>query len=150
MLQPRSGDTITLEPGLVATTIRGKPITLFAYNGSVPGPLIDVKQGTTLNVRFRNSLDAPGSIHWHGIRLDNPFDGAVGLTQAQVARGDSFLYALRFPDAGIYWYHPHVREDLQQSLGLYGNLVVRSTDPSYFSPANREEVLDAVRPHGWR
>jgi FtsP/CotA-like multicopper oxidase with cupredoxin domain len=140
-LRPRSGDTIVLESGVVTSTISGQPQRLFAYNGSVPGPLIDVTQGAMLSVRFRNALDAPGSIHWHGLRLDNPFDGAVGLTQAQIAPGDSFLYALRFPDPGIYWYHPHVREDLQQSLGLYGNLLVRSTDPAYFSPVNREEVL---------
>ena len=50
---------------------------------------------------------------------------------------------------GFYWYHPHVREDLQQCLGLYGNIVVRSADPAYYNPVNREEMLDAVRhPHG--
>jgi FtsP/CotA-like multicopper oxidase with cupredoxin domain len=58
-----------------------------------------------------------------------------------VAPGERFTYRLRFPDAGIYWYHPHVREDIQQDLGLYGNLLVRSPRPDYFSPAHREEVL---------
>ena len=116
------------------------------YNGSVPGPLIDVQQGATLNVAISKlARRADGSIHWHGVRLDNPFDGAVGLTQPQVA--PRRLVPLRAPLSrpGIYWYHPHVREDLQQSLGLYGNMLVRSTDPAYFSPVNREEVSDAVR-----
>jgi FtsP/CotA-like multicopper oxidase with cupredoxin domain len=48
---------------------------------------------------------------------------------------------VHFPDAGIYWYHPHVREDTQQDLGLYGNMLVRPTSPGYFAPVNREQVL---------
>src|SRR5262249_36236 len=87
------------------------------------------------------SVELPGSIHWHGVRLDNPFDGAVGLTQQVVAPRDSFDYTLRFPDAGVYWYHPHVREDLQQGLGLYGNILVRPKRAAYYSTGNREEVL---------
>ena len=63
------------------------------------------------------------------------------MTQRAVAPGGRFTYHLRFPDAGIYWYHPHVREDVQQDLGLYGNIMVRSSRADYFSPANREEVL---------
>ena len=54
---------------------------------------------------------------------------------------DAFTYRLRFPDAGIYWYHPHVREDIQQELGLYGNMLVRSASGAGYGPANREEVL---------
>jgi FtsP/CotA-like multicopper oxidase with cupredoxin domain len=58
-----------------------------------------------------------------------------------VAPGGSFEYRIYFRDAGIYWYHPHHREDVLQDLGLYGNLLVRSRDPNYFGPANREEIL---------
>jgi FtsP/CotA-like multicopper oxidase with cupredoxin domain len=58
-----------------------------------------------------------------------------------VAPGASFEYRVHFRDAGIYWYHPHHREDVLQDLGLYGNLLVRSRDPNFFAPANREEVL---------
>jgi FtsP/CotA-like multicopper oxidase with cupredoxin domain len=86
-------------------------------------------------------LDAPTSIHWHGIRLDNAFDGAVGVTQAAIEPRDSFTYRLRFPDAGFYWYHPHDREDLQQGLGLYGTILVRSADPHYYNAVHRESVL---------
>jgi FtsP/CotA-like multicopper oxidase with cupredoxin domain len=63
------------------------------------------------------------------------------MTQRAVAPGERFTYHLRFPDAGVYWYHPHVREDVQQELGLYGNLLVRPGAGSGFGPANREEVL---------
>ena len=73
-------------------------------------------------------------------RLDNRFDGVPGLTQDAVAPGDSFTYRIRFPDAGIYWYHPHVREDIQQELGLYGNILVRRRARARV-PVHREEVL---------
>jgi FtsP/CotA-like multicopper oxidase with cupredoxin domain len=56
-------------------------------------------------------------------------------------RGGAFTYLVRFPDAGIYWYHPHVREDIQQELGLYGNILVRQPKGAEYSPANREEFL---------
>ena len=90
---------------------------------------------------FSNALDQPTTVHWHGIRLDNRFDGVPELTQEPVPPGGRFIYRLRFPDAGIYWYHPHVREDTQQDLGLFGNILVRSPRADYFTPAHREEVL---------
>jgi FtsP/CotA-like multicopper oxidase with cupredoxin domain len=80
-------------------------------------------------------------VHWHGVRLDNRFDGVPGVTQEPVAPGDSFVYRVHFPDAGIYWYHPHVREDIEQPLGLYGNMLVDAPERDYYSPANREEAL---------
>jgi FtsP/CotA-like multicopper oxidase with cupredoxin domain len=83
-------------------------------------------------VRFTNHLADSTSIHWHGIRLENAFDGVDGVT-------DEFTYSLKFPDAGIFWYHPHIREDIQQALGLYGNILVR--EPGAKVPANREEIL---------
>jgi len=80
-------------------------------------------------------------VHWHGIRLDNPNDGTPGMTQPAVPPDSEFTYHLRFPDAGIYWYHPHVREDAQQELGLYGNLLVRPENGEGYGPVNREAVL---------
>jgi suppressor of ftsI len=153
----RDGDTLTLESGFVRRTIRGKSIVMYGFNGQHPGPLIDVAKGATVTVRFRNGIDQPSAIHWHGVRLDNRFDGAVGVTQDAVAPGGVFTYVVRFPDAGLYWYHPHVREDIQQDLGLYGNMLVRPTDPGYYAPVNREQVLmlddllagdDGLTPHG--
>jgi len=80
-------------------------------------------------------------VHWHGIRLDNRFDGVPNVTQPPVAYGESFRYEIFFRDSGIYWYHPHVREDIQQDLGLYGNLLVGAPEPTYYSPVNHEEAL---------
>jgi FtsP/CotA-like multicopper oxidase with cupredoxin domain len=103
--------------------------------------LIDVRKGATVVVQFHNGIDQPSAVHWHGVRLDNRFDGVPGITQDAVAPGATFTYTVRFPDSGIYWYHPHVREDIQQDLGLYGNIMVRSTSPGYLAPVNREQVL---------
>jgi len=80
-------------------------------------------------------------VHWHGVRLDNRFDGVPGLTQASVLPGKDFTYTVHFPDAGIYWYHPHFREDIEQAMGLYGNMLVDSPEKDYYSPVNREERL---------
>ena len=147
VVQPRqlvrltSGDTLRLTAGVVRRPFKGDTLTMFAFNGQQPGPLLQVAQGAVVTVELTNALDQPTTVHWHGIRLDNAFDGVPDLTQRAVAPGERFTYRLRFPDAGIYWYHPHVREDVQQDLGLYGNLMVRSPRADYFSRADREEVL---------
>src|SRR5262249_9964066 len=135
-----SGDTLHLEAGLVRRQLGGRRYTMYAYNSQYPGPLIETTRGAQVTVAFTNHLPHPTSVHWHGVRLDNKNDGTPDLTQAAVAPGGEFTYNLRFPDAGIYWYHPHVREDIQQELGLYGNILVRSPGGDY-SPANREEIL---------
>ena len=137
----RDGDTLRLESGLVRRTIGGKTLVMYGFNGQHPGPLIEVARGATVVVQFRNGIDQPSAVHWHGVRLDNRFDGAPGVTQKPVAPGATFTYVVRFPDAGIYWYHPHVREDIQQDLGLYGNILVRPPSSERFVPVNREQVL---------
>lgn len=137
----KDGDTLDLSATLVRRTIAGRPYVMYGFNGQVPGPLLRVPQNATITVRFHNRIDLPSSIHWHGVRLDNRFDGVPGITQQPVAPGDSFVYHVHFPDAGVYWYHPHVREDVEQALGLFGNMIVDSPDSAYYSPANREQVL---------
>ena len=134
-------DTLDLTAGLVRRSVAGRSVIMFGFNGQYPGPLIEVGRNTTAVIRFHNQLDQPSSVHWHGIRLLNRFDGVPGITQAAVQPGASFTYRIHFPDAGIYWYHPHVREETQQDLGLYGNLLVRSEEPDYYEPATREEIL---------
>jgi FtsP/CotA-like multicopper oxidase with cupredoxin domain len=137
----KNGDTLRLDAAPVRRTFMGRSLTMFAFNGQHPGPLIEVARGSEVTVAFTNHLPQPSSVHWHGIRLDNRNDGTPGLTQPAVPPGGGFTYRLRFPDAGIYWYHPHVREDLQQELGLYGNLLVRPTVGDEDGPVNREVVL---------
>lgn len=137
----RSGDTLDLTAMLVRRTIRGHAFAMYGFNGQVPGPLIRVPRNATITVHFHNAIDLPSSVHWHGVRVDNRSDGAVGVTQEAVAPGASFTYTVHFPDAGVYWYHPHVREDVEQAMGLFGNMLVDAPDSAYYSPANREEIL---------
>ncbi|HJS44609.1 MAG TPA: multicopper oxidase family protein [Gemmatimonadales bacterium] len=137
-LRLEDGDTLRLEAAVVRRAFKGQSYTMYAFNGQYPGPLLEAARGAEIVVLFTNSLDDSSTVHWHGIRLDNPFDGVPGLTQRAVAPGETFIYHLRFPDAGIYWYHPHVREDIQQELGLYGNLLIRGLTGA---DVNREEIL---------
>jgi FtsP/CotA-like multicopper oxidase with cupredoxin domain len=141
LLDLNDGDSLDLVAGFVKRKLRGKELAMYGFNGQYPGPLIRVRQAATITVLFKNQLDLPSAVHWHGIRLDNRYDGAPGVTQDPVPVGGSFIYRIHFPDPGIYWYHPHVREDIQQDLGLYGNLIVDSPDPGYYNPVNREEVV---------
>jgi FtsP/CotA-like multicopper oxidase with cupredoxin domain len=107
--------------------------------------LLRVKQGSTLTVRFTNLLDLDSSVHWHGLRVENTADGVPGVTQDPVQPGDSHIYRLRFPDAGLFWYHPHHREDLTQELGLYGGILVeparKPRSAEGWPPVEHEVVL---------
>jgi suppressor of ftsI len=135
------GDTLDLTAMLVRRTVKGRQFAMYGFDGQVPGPLIRVPQNATITVRYHNRIDLPSTVHWHGVRLDNAFDGVPGVTQEPVAPGDNFTYKVHFPDAGVYWYHPHVREDIEQAMGLFGNMLVDSPDAGYYSPVNREQTL---------
>lgn len=140
-LHLKDGDTLDLTAAFVRRTIRGHAFVMYAFNGQVPGPLIRVAQRATITVRFHNRIDLPSTVHWHGLRQENRFDGVPGLTQEEVAPGGDFTYRVHFPDAGVYWYHPHVREDIEQAMGLFGNMLVDSPERDYYSPVNREQAL---------
>ena len=92
-------------------------------------------------MNFTNSIPWPTTIHWHGLRLDNASDGVPGVTQDPVEPGETFRYTVHFKDPGVYWYHPHHREDILKDLGLYGNMLVEPREPDYYAPADREEFL---------
>jgi FtsP/CotA-like multicopper oxidase with cupredoxin domain len=141
LLRLADGAAVALTAAPVRRVLFGRTVTMLGFNGQYPGPLIQVGEGSTIVVQFRNQTDFPTAVHWHGVRLDNRFDGVPHVTQELVPPGGSFEYRVHFRDAGIYWYHPHHREDVLQDLGLYGNLLVRSRDPRFFAPAHREEVL---------
>jgi FtsP/CotA-like multicopper oxidase with cupredoxin domain len=135
------GDTLDVSVSMVRRTIDGHEMVMYGYNQQYPGPLIQAPRDATIIVRVTNDIQSPTTIHWHGIRLDNRYDGVPGVTQDPIERGESFTYEIHVPDAGMFWYHPHVREDVQQDLGLFGNLHVTSPDPEYYGPAHREEVF---------
>lgn len=130
-----------LEAKEVTNEINGTTIKMYAYNGQIPGPTLKVKQGSTIYVNFTNNLHENTTVHWHGIRLQNQFDGVPSSSQKPIKPGESFLYKVDFPDEGVYWYHPHIREDIQQDLGMYGLIQVEPTNLSYYNKVDLEETI---------
>ena len=97
---------------------------VWAYDGSVPGPTIRVRQGEKVHVAVENRLQEDTTVHWHGVRVPNAMDGVPYLTQRPIAPGETFVYELAPPDAGTFWYHPHQRSFVQVGRGLYGAFIV--------------------------
>jgi len=137
----KNGDTYNLTAGFVAKKLGNRSYRMLAYNGSIPGPLIKAEQNAEVTINFKNNTDIETTIHSHGLRLDNAFDGVPDMTQKPVKPGESFTYKIKFPDAGMYWYHPHAREDYAQELGLYGNYLVTPGESGYWNLVNREVPL---------
>src|SRR5919201_1909561 len=134
------GDEFELEIRPVKKRIGDATVRMLAYNGSVPGPGLKVPQGGTITVHVTNHGDLDATVHWHGLRLENRYDGTHD-TQAPIPVGETFTYQVHVPDPGAYWYHPHIREDYGQELGLYGNILVTPSETDYWPPANRELLL---------
>ena len=141
VIEIADGDTIELRIAAIANQVGGDTVRMLAYNGSVPGPTLRVRQGSTVSVRVRNDADHEGTVHWHGLRVDNAYDGVPYETQDPIAIGGEFTYELQFPDDGLYWYHPHAREDYGLEMGLYGNIIVDPVDAESWAPVNREAVV---------
>ncbi|WP_324277823.1 multicopper oxidase family protein [Blastococcus brunescens] len=135
------GESFHLRPGPVIKQLSGTTVRMLGYNGSVPGPTLKVRQGTEVVVHVTNGTEIDTTVHWHGLRLNNMYDGVPYETQVPIPVDGSFTYRLQFPDPGLYWYHPHIREDYTQEMGLYGSILVEPTDPDYWPPAHRDVVL---------
>lgn len=140
VVELKDGDTYDLTASYVTKELGGRSQKMLAYNGSIPGPTIRVPQGAEVTINFKNDTDLPALLHSHGVRMDNAFDGSQSV-QKEIQPGGSFAYKLKFPDAGVYWYHPHVKEVYGQGLGLYGAFIVEPKDKDYYPPVDREEVL---------
>ena len=141
LLELVDGDTLELRVGPVAKRLGDITVRMLGYNGSVPGPTLKVQQGSEIVVRVANQGDLDTTVHWHGLRLENRYDGVPHETQAPIPVGGEFTYRIQFPDAGLYWYHPHIREDYTQELGLYGNILVVPAEAGYWPPVDRDLVL---------
>jgi FtsP/CotA-like multicopper oxidase with cupredoxin domain len=140
LVEVSDGDAFELRIGPVTKRLGDATVRMLAYNGSIPGPTLRVQQGSEVVVNVANEGDLEATVHWHGVRVENRYDG-THETQAPMEVGESFTYRVQFPDPGVYWYHPHIREDYGQELGLYGNIVVVPADPEYWPPVNRELTL---------
>jgi FtsP/CotA-like multicopper oxidase with cupredoxin domain len=141
VLELAHGDTLDLQVGPVAKRLGDTTVRMLGYNGSIPGPTLKVQQGSEIIVHVTNQGDLDTTVHWHGLRLENKYDGVPHETQAPIPVGGEFTYRIQFPDAGLYWYHPHIREDYTQELGLYGNILVVPATPDYWPPVDRELAL---------
>jgi len=120
---------ISLEARVARVEIAdGVSVDAWTYNGGVPGPLIRVNVGDRLIVHFTNRLPQPTTVHWHGLRIPIDMDGVPDVSQPDVKPGGTFTYDFTVPDAGLFWYHPHVQSAAQVGYGLYGALLVE--DPA--------------------
>jgi bilirubin oxidase len=113
---------------------------VYAYNGRVPGPTLELNEGDRVTVRFRNELAEPTTVHWHGLSLPIDSDGSP---LDPVSPGEERLYTFTVPEgsAGTYWYHPHPHHETtsQVTRGLYGAVVIRAPDDPL--PASYTERL---------
>src|SRR3954468_2198697 len=135
-----NGDRYGFRIAPVTQRIGDATVRMLAYNGSIPGPTLRVPEGAEVVVDIENQGDLEATVHWHGLRLDNRYDG-THETQELMPIGGRYTAHVSFPDPGVYWYHPHVREDYGQEMGLYGNVVVEPADPDYWPPVHRELFL---------
>src|SRR5215217_8013167 len=140
LVELADGDEFELRIAPVAKRVGDATVRMLAYNGSIPGPVLKVREGSEVVCNVVNEGDMEATVHWHGLRLENRYDG-THETQAPIQVGERFSARVAFPDAGAYWYHPHIREDYGQELGLYGNVLVEPSDPDYWPPVNRELLL---------
>jgi len=141
----RNPDPNTFEMDLEARVeelaiAEGTKTPAWTYNGSVPGPFIRAKVGDRMLIHFHNALPEPTTIHWHGLRIPAAMDGAPGHSQPEIQPGESFDYDFILPDAGLFWYHPHVDSAAQVGYGLYGAML--ASDPS--EPADLGDDLVLV------
>lgn len=134
----KNGDVFDMSITAVKKNINGQWVRALGYNGSIPGPTLTIPQGSEITIRLTNKSDIATTLHSHGVRSANQFDGVPGVTQKAIEPGETFEYQLKFPDAGAYWYHPHIRTDYTVESGLYGNYIVTPSDVAFWSPVNRE------------
>jgi len=138
VVELNDGDTFDMTASIVQQEVGNRTVKRLAYNGQIPGPIIKVEKDAAITVNFTNNIDMETSLHSHGLRGSWEMDGAVPITPP-IGIGETFSYELVFPDTGVFWYHPHVREDYQQDMGLYGNMVVE--EDGYWNEVDQEEYL---------
>jgi FtsP/CotA-like multicopper oxidase with cupredoxin domain len=150
-----SGDLVDFneDPNVVEVELRAMPsvvalgdaenvlnLPMWTYNGVYPGPTLRAKVGDEIIVHFYNDLNEPTTVHWHGLRISDEMDGNPRI-QDPVPAGGEFTYRFVVPEAGSFWYHPHMRTNEQLERGLAGTLVVHDpSDPEY--DRERYFVLD--------
>jgi FtsP/CotA-like multicopper oxidase with cupredoxin domain len=107
----------------------GMKALLWGYNGSSPGPTIEVVEGDKVRIFVTNNLPEPTTIHWHGQRLPNGLDGVAGLNQPAIPVGKTFVYHFEAQRHGTYMYHPHANAMVQMAMGMMGFWVTHPKNP---------------------
>ena len=133
-----SGETIDLKVGASPINITGRQRMATTVNGTVPAPILRLRQGDTVTINVANTLREPASIHWHGLRLPNEMDGVPGLTFPGIAPGETFTYRFPIVQSGTYFYHSH--SGMQEQTGLYGALVLAPPEKEPYD-YDREYVI---------
>ncbi len=133
-----SGPDITLRIARQTMTIDGRASRAIGINGTVPAPLIRLREGQTVRLNVINELDVDSSLHWHGLLVPPQYDGVPGISFPGIKPRSSYLYEFPLKQNGTYWYHSH--SGMQEQLGLYGPIVI---DPAGADPvqADREHVI---------
>mgnify|MGYP002777186661 CR=1 FL=1 len=116
-------------------------VAAYAFNRQVPGPRIQVTEGDRVRIIVKNNLPEPTSVHWHGIILPNNMDGPADITQAPIQPGQSYTYEFTVQQSGTYFYHSHKDIDRQQTLGMYGALIVDPKQKSNSSAYDQDVVI---------
>jgi FtsP/CotA-like multicopper oxidase with cupredoxin domain len=137
----KNGEVYNLKASFVMNDLNGVKQPMLAYGESIPGPTFRVKQGDKVTVNFENDINMDTTIHAHGLRQDVKMDGTPTMSQDPVKVGDTFKYEWSSPDPGVYWYHPHIREDFQQGSGMYGAIVVEPKTADYWPAADSDQTL---------
>lgn len=133
--QPRhTSSSRTIELSLTAAPTRlslqpGRSTEVMAYNGQIPGPTLELREGDRVTIHFKNELPEPTTIHWHGLHIPASADGSPFYLVMPGARYD-YIFTVPLGSAGTYWYHPHPhhRTGHQVTQGLYGAIIVRALD----------------------
>lgn len=117
----------------------GTQVAAYAFNRQVPGPRIQVTEGDRIRMIVKNNLPEPTTVHWHGMILPNNMDGPADVTQKPIAPGESYTYEFTVKQSGTYFYHSHKDVDRQQTLGMYGALIVEPKNKAS-TPAFDQDV----------
>ena len=133
-----AGAFFNLRIGPTPVSIAGQIATALGINGSVPGPLLRFREGSTVTLDVHNELEEDTSIHWHGLLLPTNMDGVPGLSFAGIKPGQKYRYRYDVVQNGTYWYHSH--SGLQEQSGVYGPLIIDAAEPEPFT-YDREFVV---------
>lgn len=111
------------------TILPGVTVDAYAFNRQVPGPRLHLTQGERVRIEVTNQLPESTTVHWHGLRLPNIMDESAKITQEPIATGTKYRYDFPVTQSGTYLYHSHDHVDRQQTLGLYGALIIDPKEP---------------------